>query len=67
LHPALDVLSIEHKGQRVGLHTCRHYLSSMLLEETGPAVAQRQLRHSDERTTIAAYGHVIWDNHMNAM
>jgi integrase len=39
----------------------------MLLEETGPAVAQRQLRHSDARTTLEAYGHVIGDDQKNAM
>jgi integrase len=67
LHPALDALGIEHKGQRVGLHAFRHYVASMLLEETGPAVAQRQLRHSDARTTLEAYGHVIGDDQKNAM
>ena len=67
LHPALNALGIEHKGKRVGLHAFRHYVASMLLEETGPAVAQRQLRHSDPRTTLAAYGHVIGDDQKKAM
>jgi integrase len=67
LHPILEKLGIPRKGRRVGLHAFRHSLASILLQTTGAAVAQRQLRHSDAHTTLQIYGHVLGDDHMDAM
>jgi integrase len=67
LHPLLDELGIAHKGKRAGLHAFRHCLSSLLLQSTGVAVAQRQMRHADPATTLGFYGHVLDDNHREAM
>src|SRR3974377_1099169 len=67
LHPALHKLGISHKGKRVGLHAFRHTLASMLLQTTGVAVAQRQLRHSDASTTPGHYGHILGNDHRDAV
>lgn len=54
----LDALGIP----RCGLHAFRHTHTSLLLDSGAtPKVAQRQLRHSDARTTIQIYGHVVGD------
>jgi integrase len=39
----------------------------MLLQTTGVAVAQRQLRHSDASTTLGRYGHILGDDHRDAV
>jgi integrase len=67
LQPALDKLGINRKGRCVGLHAFRHTLASMLLQSTGVAVAQRQLRHSDASTTLGHYGHVLGNDHREAV
>jgi integrase len=67
LHPVLDKLAISRKGRRVGLHAFRHTLTSMLLQSTGVAVAQRQMRHSDASTTLGHYGHVLGNDHREAI
>jgi integrase len=67
LHPVVDKLGISRKGRRVGLHAFRHWLASALLQTTGAAVAQRQLRHSDPATTLGIYGHVLGDDQRDAM
>jgi integrase len=67
LQPALDKLGINRKGRRVGLHAFRHTLASMLLQSTGVAVAQRQLRHSDASTTLGHYGHILGNDHREAV
>jgi len=67
LHPMLDRLGIPHKGRRCGLHAFRHCLASLLLHSTGVAVAQRQLRHADAATTLGIYGHVLRNDHREAM
>jgi integrase len=60
LWPILDKLGIP----RCGLHAFRHTHTSLLLESGAtPAVAQRQLRHSDARTTLGIYGHVVGNAH----
>ena len=66
-HPILDKLGISHKDRRVGFHAFRHTLASMLLQTTGVKVAQRQLRHSDAAFTVEVYGHVLGDDHSEAM
>ena len=66
LQPASDKLGINRKGRRVGLHAFRHTLASMLLQNTGVAVAQRQLRHSDATTTLGHYGHILGNDHREA-
>jgi len=33
----------------------------------GVAVAQRQLRHSDASTTLGHYGHILGDDHREAV
>ena len=64
LWPILDKLGIP----RCGLHAFRHTHTSLLLEGGAtPAVAQRQLRHSDARTTIGTYAHVVGDAHRAAV
>jgi len=67
LQPASDKLGINRKGRRVGLHAFRHTLASMLLQSTGVAVAQRQLRHSDASTTLGHYGHILGNDHREAV
>ena len=67
LQPALDKLGINRKGRRVGLHAFRHTLASMLLQTTGVAVAQRQLRHADASTTLGHYGHILGNDHREAV
>jgi len=53
---------------RCGLHAFRHTHSSLLLDVGAPPpVAQAQLRHSDARTTLGIYGHVIGDSQRNAV
>ena len=64
LWPILDKLDIP----RYGLHAFRHTHTSLLLEGGAtPAVAQRQFRHSDARTTLGIYGHVVGDAHREAV
>ncbi len=64
LWPILDALKIP----RCGLHAFRHTHSSLLLEVGAPPqVAQAQLRHSDPRTTLGIYSHVIGDSQRNAV
>lgn len=54
----LDALGIP----RCGLHAFRHTHAALLLDSGAtPKVAQRQLRHSDARTTLEIYGHVVGD------
>lgn len=56
LWPILDALSIP----RCGLHAFRHSHASLLLDTgASPKVAQRRLRHSDARTTLEIYAHVV--------
>jgi integrase len=55
------------KGRRVGLHAFRHALASMLLQTTGAAVAQRQLRRADASTTQGIYEHVLGNDQRDAM
>jgi integrase len=39
----------------------------MLLQGTGVAVAQRQLRHSDASTTLGHWGHILGNDHRDAV
>ena len=67
LKPILrDKLNAAHRGR--GFHSFRHAHSSLLLA-TGapPTVAQKQLRHSDARITLAIYGHVVGQDHRLAV
>lgn len=60
----LDALGIP----RCGLHAFRHAHTSLLLDSGAtPKVVQRQLRHSDARTTLDIYGHVVGDAHREAV
>lgn len=60
----LDALGIP----RCGLHAFRHSHTSLLLDSGAtPKVVQRQLRHSDARTTLEIYGHVVGDAHREAV
>ncbi len=64
LHAVLERLGIP----RCGLHAFRHTHSSLLLDVGAPpTVAQAQLRHSDARTTLGIYGHVVGDSQRNAV
>lgn len=54
----LDALGIP----RCGLHAFRHTHGALLLDcGATPKVTQRQMRHSDARTTLEIYGHVVGD------
>jgi integrase len=60
----LDALGIP----RCGLHAFRHTHTALLLDSgANPKVLQRQLRHSDARTTLEIYGHVVGDAHREAV
>lgn len=64
LVPILDALNIP----RCGFHAFRHTHTSLLLQSGAPVpVTQAQLRHSDPRVTIGIYGHVIGDDHREAV
>ena len=64
LWPVLDQLGIP----RCGLHAFRHTHTSLLLEVGAtPKVTQEQLRHSDVRTTLGVYAHVIGDARRQAV
>ena len=64
LHPLLDALGIP----RGGFHSLRHGAASALLADGAtPAVVQRQLRHSDVRTTLGIYAHVVGDEQRNVV
>jgi integrase len=64
LHPLLEKLGIS----RGGFHSMRHgAASSLLADGATPAVVQRQLRHSDARITLGIYGHVVGDQHRDAV
>jgi integrase len=64
LHPLLAKLGIPRKG----FHPMRHGASSSLLDDGAtPAVVQKQLRHSDARTTLGIYGHVVGNSQRNAV
>jgi integrase len=60
----LDALGIP----RCGLHAFRHTHTALLLDSGAtPKVVQRQLRHSDARTTLEIYGHVVGDAQREAV
>jgi integrase len=64
LWPILDALEID----RCGVHAFRHTHTALLLDSGAtPKVVQRQLRHSDARTTLEIYGHVVGDAHRAAV
>jgi len=64
LHPLLDFLKIP----RGGFHSMRHgAASSLLADGATPAAVQRQLRHSDARSTLEIYGHAISDEQRSAV
>jgi integrase len=58
LHPILLRLGIP----RGGFHAARHGATSeMIANGVAPTVVQKQMRHSDARITLGAYGHVLGD------
>ena len=64
LHPLLEKLGIP----RGGFHSLRHgAASSLLADGATPAVVQKQMRHSDARTTLEVYGHVIGNQQRDAV
>jgi Phage integrase family/Phage integrase, N-terminal SAM-like domain len=64
LWPILDKLGLP----RCGFHAFRHLHSSLLLSSGAtPKVAQAQLRHADARITLGIYGHVIGNEHREAV
>jgi integrase len=64
LYPLLDRLRIP----RGGFHSMRHGAASALLADgASPALVQKQLRHSDPRTTLAVYAHVLGDQQRTAV
>ena len=68
LHPILDKVGLPRKGRRIGFHAFRHSLASLPVQTTGAKVAQRQLRHSNARTVMEIYAHIILGHdHIEAM
>jgi integrase len=64
LHPLLEKLGIP----RGGFHSMRHgAASSLLADGATPAVVQKQLRHSDPRTTLGIYTHVVGSQQRDAV
>lgn len=64
LQPLLKKLGIP----RAGFHAFRHMHTTLLLESgASPKVAQRQLRHSNARTTLEVYAHVVEDDQRKAV
>jgi integrase len=64
LRTLLDALGIP----RCGLHAFRHSHTALLLDSgASPKVTQCQLRHSDARTTLEIYGHIVGDAHRQAV
>jgi integrase len=64
LCPILDALRIP----RCGFHAFRHCHTSLLLSSgAAPPVTQAQLRHSDARITLGIYGHIVGDEHRQAV
>jgi len=56
LHPLTKKLAIKH----CGFHAFRHGVASELIDAGAPiTVVRDQLRHSDVRTTLDLYGHVV--------
>lgn len=56
LHPLTEKLGIKH----CGFHAFRHGVASELIDSGAPiTVVRDQLRHSDVRTTLELYGHVV--------
>jgi integrase len=43
------------------------HIALLLDSGASPKVVQRQLRHSDARTTLEIYGHVVGDAHREAV
>jgi integrase len=63
-HPLLVKLGIPLGG----FHSLRHgAASSLLADGATPAVVQKQLRHSDARTTLGIYGHVVGSQQRDAV
>lgn len=64
LCPILDALKIP----RCGFHAFRHTHASLLLSSgAASSVTQAQLRHSDARITLGIYGHIVGDEHREAV
>jgi integrase len=64
LHPLLGKLKI----QRGGFHAFRHAHSSLLVSEgANPKVWQKQMRHSDSKTVLDVYSHLVGDDHREAV
>jgi integrase len=64
LNPLLVKLGIP----RGGFHSLRHgAASSLLADGATPAVAQKQLRHSDPRVTLGIYANVVGDQQRDAV
>lgn len=51
-------LQLKPQAPRLGLHAFRHTLASK---------AQRQLRHSDASTNLGRYGHILGNDHREAV
>lgn len=53
---------------RAGFHAFRHMHRSLLVGSgASPAVAHRQMRHRDARTTLGIYSHIEGDAHREAV
>jgi integrase len=60
LHRVMKKLGIPIPANGIGLHAYRHGLATELVEQSAPFTAvQKQLRHSDVKTTLKIYAHAI--------
>src|SRR5262249_16261164 len=66
LKPVLKKLEIP--SEYAGLHAFRHGLATELAQRSTPIpVLQSQMRHSDVKTTLKIYAHVIPETHRDAV
>jgi integrase len=64
LHPLLVKLGIA----RGGFHATRHGVASALIADgVNPATVQKQMRHSDVRTTLEIYTHQVGSQQRDAV
>ena len=65
LKPILQKLGLPAKN--VGIHAFRHGLATELAESEPITVLQTQMRHTDVRTTLTVYAHVIPQSQRDSM
>jgi integrase len=68
LHRVMKRLKLPIPPAGIGLHAFRHGLATELVEQSAPITAvQKQMRHSDVKTTLKIYAHAIPQTHRDMM